>query len=152
MQPAVYQGTKSPKQARSRGPSSSARAFHRVSSSLLGGIAIAKAENRSELPSNRTTGAMLLTALALSDDNLLVALREPQVLRRVDVSLHSCLGHAVQDKTWLSVWQAVHDLQQVLVSLVPMEPFVMEPTTNEAVLHIWREIDTRMSLLKALVE
>jgi hypothetical protein len=113
---------------------------------------MAKAENRSDLPSDRTAGAMLLTALTLSDDNLLVALREPQVLRRVEVSLHGCLGYAVQDKVWLPVWQAVHDLQQVLVSLVPMEPFVIKPSTSAGVLHIWREIDTHVCLLKALIE
>jgi hypothetical protein len=123
-----------------------------VSTSLLGNGATAKAENRSDLPSNRTAGAMLLTALALSDDSLLVALREPQVLRRVDVSLHECLAHAEQDKTWLPVWRAVHHLQQVLVSMVPMEPFVIKPCTNANVLHIWREINTCISLLKALLE
>jgi hypothetical protein len=40
---------------------------------------------------------MLLTALALSEDSLLAALRESQVLQRVKLSLHSCKIYTVQD-------------------------------------------------------
>jgi hypothetical protein len=110
-----------------------------------------KAECRSDIPTNRAAGAMLLTTLALSNDNLLAALREPQVLQRVEISQHGCLGLAVQDKNWLPAWQAVHDLQQVLVSLVPMEPSMIKPGTDAGVLQIWREIDTRMCFLQALL-
>jgi hypothetical protein len=109
------------------------------------------AESRSDLPGNRTVGSLLLTALALSNDHLLVYLREPQVLQRVELSRHSCLGLAVQDDTWLSAWQAIHDLQQVLVSPIPSNCSVIQPYTNALVLETWREIDVRMSMLRGLL-
>jgi hypothetical protein len=70
---------------------------------------------------------MLLTALALSDDNLLMALRASQIVQRVELSLHSCKMFTVQDDAWLPALRAVHDLQQVLTSLVPVGPSMVKP-------------------------
>jgi hypothetical protein len=103
---------------------------------------------RSDLPANRTTGSMLLTALALSDDIFLAALRESEVLQRVELALHSCKIFTVQDDAWLPALRAVYDLRQVLVSLVPVEPFMVESYSDERVLHLWHDIDRRASIVK----
>jgi hypothetical protein len=91
---------------------------------------------------------MLLTALALSDDNLLAVLRESQILQRIELSLHSCKMFAVQDDSWFPALRAVDDLQQVLTSVVPAGPSMIQPYTTEKVLLIWREIGSRVSLLR----
>jgi hypothetical protein len=115
---------------------------------LLRGSSLADARFRSDLPANRTTGSMLLTALALSDDNLLAALRASQILQRVELSLHSCKMLTVQDDAWLPALRAVHDLQQVLTSLVPVGPSMVKPYTTERVLRIWRELGSGVSVLR----
>jgi hypothetical protein len=91
---------------------------------------------------------MLLTALALSDDNLLAALRESQILQRVELSLHSCRIFTVQDEAWLPAVRAVHDLQQVLTSLVPVGPSMVEPYTAERVLRVWRDLASDISVMR----
>jgi hypothetical protein len=94
------------------------------------------------------TGSILLTVLALSDDNLLAALRASQILQRVDLSLHSCKVFTVHDDTWLPALRAVHDLQQVLTSLVPVGPSMVKPYTTERVLRIWRDLGSGVSVLR----
>jgi hypothetical protein len=91
---------------------------------------------------------MLLTALALSDDNLLAALRASQSLQRVELSLYSCKLFTVQDDTWLPALRAMQDLQQVLTSLVPVGPSMVQPYTAERVLHIWRDLGSGVSILR----
>jgi hypothetical protein len=91
---------------------------------------------------------MLLTALALSDDNLLVALCSVQVIHRVELSLHSCKMSAMQDNAWIPASRAVDDLREVLTSLVPMGPSMVEPYSDERVLQIWRDLATRVSVLR----
>jgi hypothetical protein len=91
---------------------------------------------------------MLLTALALSDDNLLMALRASQILQRVELSLHSCKMFTVQDEAWLPALRAVHDLQQVLTSLIPVGPSMVEPYTAERVLRVWRDLRSGISVLR----
>jgi hypothetical protein len=91
---------------------------------------------------------MLLTALALSDDTLLAALRGSHVLQRVELSLHSCKVLAAQDVTWLSAWRAIYDLQRVLRSLAPVQISLVEPYSNERVLCIWHNIGSRASALR----
>jgi hypothetical protein len=105
------------------------------------------AQCRSGLPVNRTTGSMLLTALVLSDDNLLAALRASQILQRVELSLHSCKMFTVQDTAWLPALRAVHDLHQVLTSLVPVAPSMVQLYTTERVLRIWRDLGSGVSVL-----
>jgi hypothetical protein len=117
-------------------------------SSLRRSNAMADTRYRSDLPANRTTGSMLLTALALSDDNLLAALRASQVLQRVELSLHSCKMFTVQDDAWLPALRAVYDLQQVLTSLVPVGPSMIEPYTAERVLRVWRDFASGISILR----
>jgi hypothetical protein len=91
---------------------------------------------------------MLLTALALSDDNLLAALRASQILQRVELSLHSCKMFTVQDDSWLPALRAVYGLQQVLTSLVPVGPSMVKPYTTERVLRIWRDLASGISVLR----
>jgi hypothetical protein len=91
---------------------------------------------------------MLLTALALSHDNLLSVLRGSQVLQRVELSLHSCKVLSVQDITWLPAWQAGSDLRQVLTTIFPVWPSLVEPYFNERVLHIWRDIGSNLFVLR----
>jgi hypothetical protein len=94
------------------------------------------------------TGSMLLTALALSDDSLLASLQASQVLQRVELALHSCKVLAVQDITWLSVWHAVNDLQQVLTVILPVKRVLVEPFSDDQVLHIWDDMGSRASILR----
>jgi hypothetical protein len=115
---------------------------------LLRGSSLADARFRSDLHANRTTGSMLLTALALSDDNLLAALRASQILQRVELSLHSCKVFAVQDDAWLSALCAVNDLRQVLTSLVPVGPSMVESYTAERVLRVWRDLASDISVMR----
>jgi hypothetical protein len=115
---------------------------------LLRGGSLADARYRSDLPANRTTGSMLLTALALSDDNLLAALRASEILQRVELSLHSCKVFAVQDDAWLPALRAVHDLRQVLTYLVPVGPSMVEPYTTERVLRVWHDLRSGISVLR----
>jgi hypothetical protein len=91
---------------------------------------------------------MLLTALALSDDNLLAILHEPQVLQHVELSLHSCKVLAAQNITWVPAWHAVTDLHQVLTSLVPVGPCLMDPCSDQEVLHTWFNIGYCYSTLR----
>jgi hypothetical protein len=119
-----------------------------VSPPLLRGSAGIDAESRSDLPGNRTAGSMLLTVLALSDNNLLAALREPQALQRVELSLHYCLSLALQDEAWLPAWHAVNDLQRVLVSLVPAEPSMVEPYSDANMLRIWHDLGSHVCILR----
>jgi hypothetical protein len=91
---------------------------------------------------------MLLTALALSDDNLLAALCSSQVIRRVELSLHSCKKSVMQDDAWIPASRAVHDLREVLTSLVPIGPFMVEPYSSERVVQIWRDLPARISVLR----
>jgi hypothetical protein len=93
---------------------------------------------------------MLLTALALSHDNLLVALRESQILQRVELSLHSCKVFSAQDIAWRPAWHAVNDLLRVLTSLLPVRPSLVEPSSEEEVLHMWRSIGCHASVLRGL--
>jgi hypothetical protein len=88
---------------------------------------------------------MLLTALALSDDRLLVALRESQIMQRVELSLHSCKVLATQDVTWLPAWHAVHDLRQVLTSVVPVWSSLAQPYSAES---IWHAIGSQVFVLR----
>jgi hypothetical protein len=111
---------------------------------------MAHGRRRSDIPANRMTGSMFLAALALSDDNLLAALRQPHVLKRVELSLHSCKINTVQDDAWLPVWRAVRDLREVIVSLEPIGPFMAEPYSDEQVFQIWRELESRASILRGL--
>jgi hypothetical protein len=120
-----------------------------VSPPLLRGRTEINAENRSDLPNNRTAGSMLLTALALSDDNLLAVLVEPQMVRRVQLSLHYCLSVAVQDDAWLPAWHAVDDLQRVLTSLIPVGPSMVEPYSDERLLRICHELGSDVCVLRA---
>jgi hypothetical protein len=92
---------------------------------------------------------MLLTALALSDDNLLAVLVEPQMVRRVQLSLHYCLSVAVQDDAWLPAWHAVDDLQRVLTSLIPVGPSMVEPYSDERLLRICHELGSDVCVLRA---
>jgi hypothetical protein len=94
---------------------------------------------------------MLLTALALSEDSLLAALRAPQVLQRVELSLHSCKIFTVHDAAWLPALRAVDDLRLVLTSIVPVEPSAIEPYTYEGVLRIWQELRFSASVLQGLL-
>jgi hypothetical protein len=91
---------------------------------------------------------MLLTALALSDDNLLAVLRESQILQRIELSLHSCKMFTVQDAAWLLALRAVDDLRQVLTSLAPVGPSMVQPYTTERVLRIWRDLASGISVLR----
>jgi hypothetical protein len=91
---------------------------------------------------------MLLTALALSDDDLLTLLSESQVLHRVELALHSCKVLAAQNITWLPAWRAVHDLKQVLTSLVPTGDFSDDPSFDQRALHIWRNIRSCVSAMR----
>jgi hypothetical protein len=91
---------------------------------------------------------MLLTALALSDDNLLAALCSSQVVNRVDLSLHSCKKSAMQNDTWIPASRAVHDLREVLTTLVPIGPSMIGPYSDERVLQIWRDLAARVSVLR----
>jgi hypothetical protein len=93
----------------------------------------------------------LLTVLALSDTTLLEALRQPQVLRHVELSLHSCLTLVAQDIAWRSAWHAVHGLQQVLTPPVPLHAFLVEPYNHVQVLRIWRDIGAPLSALRGLL-
>jgi hypothetical protein len=93
---------------------------------------------------------MLLTALALSDDNLLSALRALQVIHRVDLSLHSCKVFAMQDDAWIPASRAVHDLREVLTSVVPGEFSMDGPYSDERVLQIWCDLAARGSVLRGL--
>jgi hypothetical protein len=120
-----------------------------VSPPLLRGRIEINAENRSDLPNNRTAGSMLLTALALSDDNLLAVLVEAQMVRRVQLSLHYCLSVAVQDDAWIPAWHAVDDLQRVLTSLIPVGPSMVEPYSDERLLRICHELGSDVCVLRA---
>jgi hypothetical protein len=91
---------------------------------------------------------MLLTALALSDDNLLAALCEQQIVRRVELSLHYCLSVTLQDEAWLPAWHAVNDLQRVLASLSPVEPSKIGPYSDENMLRIWRDLGSHVCILR----
>jgi hypothetical protein len=91
---------------------------------------------------------MLLTALALSDDNLLAALRASQVVHRVELSLHSCKMFALQNDAWIPASRAVHDLREVLTSVVPIGPSMVEPYSGERVLQIWHDLSARISVLR----
>jgi hypothetical protein len=104
--------------------------------------------SRDDLPGNRTAGAMILTALALSDDNLLAALCSSQIIHRVELSLHSCKKSAMQNDAWIPASRAVHDLREVLTSLVPIGPSMVDTYSEEQVLQIWREIAARASVLR----
>jgi hypothetical protein len=104
--------------------------------------------SRDDLPGNCTAGAMLLTALALSDDNLLAALCSSQVIHRVELSLHSCKKSAMQNDAWIPASRAVHDLREVLTSLVPIWPSMVEPYSGERGLQIWRDLAARVSVLR----
>jgi hypothetical protein len=109
---------------------------------------MADAQCRSDLPSNRTTGSMLLTALALSDDNLLSILRDSQVLQRVELSLHSCKMFTVHDEAWILASRALHDLQLVLTSIAPVALSMIEPYAYERVIRICRELGAGISLMQ----
>jgi hypothetical protein len=104
--------------------------------------------SRDDLPGNCTAGAMLLTALALSDDDLLAALCSSQVVNRVELSLHSCKMSAMQNDAWIPASRAVHDLREVLTSLVPIGPSMIGPYSDERVLQIWRDLAARGSVLR----
>jgi hypothetical protein len=91
---------------------------------------------------------MLLTALALFDDNLLSALRASHIVRRVELSLHSCKVFAMQDDAWIPASRAVHDLRLVLTSLVPIGHSMVGPYTDERVLQTWRDLAARVSILR----
>jgi hypothetical protein len=91
---------------------------------------------------------MLLTALALSDDNLLATLRESQVLQRIELSLHSCKVLVAHNITWRPACHALHDLQQVATALLPLGPLLVEPYTNERVLRIWNDMGTDTLILR----
>jgi hypothetical protein len=91
---------------------------------------------------------MLLTALALSDDNLFAALRESQVLQRIELSIHSCKVLAAQDEAWYPAWHALRDLQQVLTVFVPVWPLLVGPYSEESVLRMWDDIGSEVSVLR----
>jgi hypothetical protein len=107
--------------------------------------------NRSEQPDNCTTGSLLLTIFALSHDKLLATLRESQVLRCVELALHSGKILATQDNTWNPAWHAVDTLQQVLTSRLPIDCFLIKPYSDERVLQIWRDIGSVVSVLQAQI-
>jgi hypothetical protein len=119
-----------------------------VSLPLIESDVVAYHGSRDDLPGNCTAGAMLLTALALSDDNLLAALRVSQVIHRVELSLHSCKMSAMQNDAWIPASRAVHDLREVLTYLVPIGPSIVEPYSRERVLQIWHDLSTRRSVLR----
>jgi hypothetical protein len=119
-----------------------------VSLSLIESGVGAYHDIRDDLPGNCTAGAILLTALALSDDNLLAALRASNVVHRVELSLHSCKRFAMQDDAWIPASRAVHDLREVLTSLVPIGPSMVEPYSDERVLQLWRDLSARVSVLQ----
>jgi hypothetical protein len=96
-------------------------------------------------------GSMLLTVLALSNGGLLATLREQQVLRCVELSVHSCKVLIMQDITWQSAWHALDGLQQVLTQYVPVGMSLGDPYSDIQVLQIWREIGTQLSLLRGLL-
>jgi hypothetical protein len=122
-----------------------------VSPSPLQGSVMADAASRSDLPSNRMVGSTLLTVMALSDASLLAALRHQQVLRHVELSLHSSLGFIAQDLTWRSAWHALDDLKQVLTHLAHAEVSLVEPYDDLRVIQIWRNIGTHLSVLRGLM-
>jgi hypothetical protein len=97
---------------------------------------------------NCMTGAMLLTALALADDNLLRTLRKSQILQRVELSLHSCKIFAVQDDIWLPALHAVEDLQQVQLSFQPIGTPLLEPYSEEHVLSLWCDISSEVKVIR----
>jgi hypothetical protein len=123
-----------------------------VSLPLIESGVVAYHGSRDDLPGNCTAGAMLLTALALSDDNLLAALRASQVLHRVELSLHSCKMSAMQNDAWIPASRAVHDLREVLTSLVPMGPSMDGPYSDERVLQIWRDLGAGIAVLRGLLQ
>jgi hypothetical protein len=107
---------------------------------------------RSDLPVNRSTGALLLVALALSDDKILAALRESQLLQRVELSLHSCKIFTVQDNAWVPALRAMHDLRQVLHSLVPDELSMLELYSDERMVQNWHDLQSRrVSFLQGML-
>jgi hypothetical protein len=93
---------------------------------------------------------MLLTVLALSHDSLLVILRESHILQRVELSLHSCKVFSAQDIAWRPVCRTVNDLLRVLTSLLPVRPSLVEPSSEEEVVHMWRSIGCHASTLRGL--
>jgi hypothetical protein len=94
---------------------------------------------------------MLLTAFALSDDNLLSILRGSQVLSRVELSLHSSKVLAAQDVAWAPAWRAGYNLHKVLISLLPVGPFLVQAYSDKRVRHVWRDIESRVSILRGLL-
>jgi hypothetical protein len=95
---------------------------------------------------------MFLTALALSDDNLLATLRVSQIVHRVELSFQSCKFSAMQNDAWIPASRAVHDLREVLTSLVPIGPSMVKPYSDERVLQIWRDLASRVSVLRGLLK
>jgi hypothetical protein len=95
---------------------------------------------------------MLLTVLALSDDNLLAPLRASQVFHRVELSLHSCKMSAMQNDAWIPASRAVDDLREVLTSVVPVGSSMDGPYSDERVLQIWRDLAARVSVLRGLLK
>jgi hypothetical protein len=93
---------------------------------------------------------MLLTVLALSDDNFLAALRASQVFHRVELALHSCKKSAMQNDAWIPASRTVNDLREVLTSVVPGEFSMDGPYSDERVLQIWCDLAARVSVLRGL--
>jgi hypothetical protein len=93
---------------------------------------------------------MLLTALALSEDSLLAALRASQVVHRVELLLHSCKMSAMQNDAWIPASRAVDDLREVLMSIFPVGSSMDGPYSGERVLQIWRDLAARVSVLRGL--
>jgi hypothetical protein len=120
-----------------------------VSSLLVPSYQKADSWSRSDQPGNRITGSTLLTALALSDDNLLAVLSKARVLQRVELSLHSAKILAIGDTTWHLVLRAVHDLQLVLTSLLPLPSFLDKAYSTELVLDTWHNITSNALVLSA---
>jgi hypothetical protein len=54
----------------------------------------------------------------------------------------------MQNDAWIPASRAVHDLREVLTSLVPIGPSILHPYSEERVLQIWREIAARVSVLR----
>jgi hypothetical protein len=119
-----------------------------VSLPLIESGVVAYHGSRDDLPGNCTAGAMLLTALALFVDNLLAALHASEDVHRVELSLHSCKKSAMQNDAWIPASRAVHDLREVITSLVPIGPSMVEPYSGERVIQIWRDLRARESFLR----
>jgi hypothetical protein len=114
-------------------------------------IATANARSSDNLHRNCTTGSMLLAALALSDDIVLAALRDLQLVRRIKQSSESRMLLAMQDDNWKLAWDSMRGLEKILESSLPVDHFLSLPYSDEQVLEIWNDIGSSVSVLRGML-